>query len=63
MAAPVVLTLSKSSNHKPRIGPASARLALAFVSLVEHVSQDIVVAVLVHVVNTYVSVISSALAL
>jgi hypothetical protein len=52
----VVLTLSKSSNHKSRIGPTSARLALALISLVEHVSQDIVVAVPVDVMDAYVSV-------
>jgi hypothetical protein len=55
-AALVVLTLSKSSNHKSRIGPTSARLTLALVSLVEHVSQNIIVAVFIHMVDAYVSV-------
>jgi hypothetical protein len=57
-ASPVVLTLSKSSNHDPRIGPTSARLTLALVSLIEHVSQNIVVAVSVHVVYSYMPAIN-----
>jgi hypothetical protein len=55
-ASPVVLTLSKSSNHDSRIGPTSARLTLALVSLIEHVSENIVVAISVHVVYSYMSV-------
>jgi hypothetical protein len=40
-----------------RVGPTSARLALALISLIEHVSQNVVVAISVHVVYPYVSVI------
>jgi hypothetical protein len=47
---------SKRSNHDPCVGPASARLALALCALVEHVAQNIVVAVFVHVMNAHVSV-------
>jgi hypothetical protein len=47
---------SERSNHDPCVGPASARLALALCALVEHVAQNIVVAVFVHVMNAHVSV-------
>lgn len=51
---------SKRSDHEPRIGPPSTRLTLAFCTLVEHVAQDIVVAVFVHVVDAHMSATSQS---
>jgi hypothetical protein len=52
---------SNRSDHEPCVGPTSARLTLAFCALVEHVAQDIVVAVFVHVMDAHMSVTSQLL--
>jgi hypothetical protein len=46
----------RRSDHRPRVRPASTGLALSFGALVQHVSQDVVVAVFVHMVNSHMSV-------
>lgn len=51
---------SNRSNHESCVSPTSTRLALALCTLVEHVAQDIVVSVFVHVVDAHMSVIKLA---
>lgn len=46
---------SNRSNHESCVSPTSTRLALALCTLVEHVAQDIVVSVFVHVVDAHMS--------
>lgn len=46
---------SNRSHHESRVGTTSACLALALCALVEHVAQDIVIAIFVHVVNADMS--------
>lgn len=46
---------SQSSDHEPSIGPTSTRLALTFRALIEHVSQNVVVAIFVHVMDANMS--------
>lgn len=49
---------SNCSDHEACIGPTSTRLTLALCSLIEHVAQDVVVAILVHVVDAHMSTTS-----
>lgn len=51
---------SNRSHHESRVGTTSACLALALCALVEHVAQDIVIAIFVHVVNADMSITKSA---
>jgi hypothetical protein len=54
------VTCSHCSDHEPCVSPTSTCLALAFCTLIEHVAQDVVVAVFVHVVDSHMSVTKSA---
>ncbi len=55
------VTCSHCSDHEPCVSPASTRLSLAFCALVEHVAQDIVVAIFVHVMDAHMPVASQSL--
>jgi hypothetical protein len=49
---------SHRSDHEPCVGPTSARLTLALCALIEHVAENVVVAVFVHVVDAHMSITS-----
>jgi hypothetical protein len=49
---------SNRSDHESCVGPTSTRLPLAFCTLIEYIAQNIVVAILVHVVDAHVSITS-----
>ena len=46
---------SNCSHHETCVGPTSTSLTLALCSLIEHVAQNIVVAIFVHVMHAHMS--------
>lgn len=52
------MACSNRSDHESCVSPTSTRLALALCTLIEHVAQDIVVSVFVHVMDAHVSITS-----
>jgi hypothetical protein len=55
------VTCSHCSDHESRVSSTSTRLALALCTLIEHVTQDIVVAIFVHVVDSHMPIASQSL--
>jgi hypothetical protein len=54
------ISTQRRRDHGSRVRPASTGLPLSFSALIQHVSQDVVVAIFVYMVHAHVSVQTSA---